>query len=86
MRNPGGYLRIEGPDHPLYERDTFTCRHCGKVVEVKPKQAPEDLGGLCKVCMGLTCPQCAGQPGCKTYEQKMEEAEERFHSRRSLGL
>lgn len=39
MRRPGGYLVITDPDAPGgldLERDTITCSHCQRIVEVKP--------------------------------------------------
>jgi hypothetical protein len=52
MRHPGGYACITEPDRPAHEFDTFTCAHCNRVTHVKARQRPEDIGGLCKQCMG----------------------------------
>lgn len=84
MRNPGGQLLIcDDGQERVY--DSFSCRHCQRVTFVKPKQRAEDLGGLCKVCMGLICSTCVGQP-CKTVEQRLLEEEARYEARRSYGF
>jgi hypothetical protein len=84
MRNPGGQLLIcdDGQERAY---DTFGCNHCQKVTFVRPKQRPEDLGGLCRVCMGLICSDCVGAP-CRTVEQQLAEAEASYHARRSYGF
>ncbi len=77
MSHPGGYARIDHPDGAAIEFDTFTCAHCNRVTHVAARQRPEDIGGLCKQCMGLICPGCVGAPcvapGCGpvvAWEQK----------------
>ena len=82
MRNPGGYAVLTDPDKGVVERDTVTCKHCQKLTHVKPKQRPEDLGGLCFVCMGLICSNCVGKP-CDPMEEKLKRAEASYHARRS---
>jgi hypothetical protein len=79
MRNPGGYACISEPDRPPQEFDTFTCAHCNRVTHVQARARPEDIGGLCKQCMGLICPACVGQP-CVPFLKRLEqmEARERF--------
>jgi hypothetical protein len=84
MRNPGGQLLIY-EDGRERAHDSFTCAHCQKVTFVRAKQKPEDLGGLCKVCMGLICSACVGQP-CKTVEQRLAEEEASYEARRSYGF
>lgn len=85
MRNPGGYLIGHCEDGRIAECDTFTCAHCQRVTFVKPKQKPEDVGGLCKICMGLICPQCTGQ-GCVPFERTLEAQEARGRMLRDMGL
>lgn len=100
MRNPGGYAYMVNPvmatvrldDRPkemacegVSEFDTFTCGHCGRVKHVKPRERPEDLGGLCKQCMKLICPGCVDQ-GCTPFEQKLERMEQREIAMRSYGF
>jgi hypothetical protein len=85
MRKPQGYATEVSPAGSR-ELDTFTCSHCQRIVPVKPLAAPEDFGGLCKVCMKLICPGCVKLGSCLTWEAKMEkmEATERFL--RSAGI
>lgn len=67
------------------EMDTFTCGHCCRVIHVKAMQRPEDLGGLCKRCMKLECPECVDK-GCTPFEKKLEMAEARDRALRSYGV
>lgn len=60
------------------ECDTFTCFHCNRVVFVKPKCDPADLGGLCKGCMKLICANCVGKGNCDPWEEQMKRAEARY--------
>jgi hypothetical protein len=85
MRSPGGYLCIDG-HMGRQECDTFTCVHCNRIVVVKPKDRPEDVGGMCGGCYGLICKTCAADGGCKTIERRMEELEARYNVLRSYGL
>ena len=65
---------------PSVERDTFTCAHCQDIIHVHPKARPEDVGGLCKACMGLICPACvtrAQKYGCEPFIRKVEQIEHR---------
>ena len=82
MRNPTGYATLTTDGVIVKERDTFTCFHCNRVIHVKPKCDPADLGALCKVCMELICPRCVGK-GCTPFEEKLERAEARHHARKS---
>lgn len=82
MRNPSGYATFTTDGVITKERDTFTCFHCNRIVHVKPKCDPADLGALCKVCMRLVCPRCSDK-GCIPFEKKLERAEARYHARRS---
>jgi hypothetical protein len=81
MRNPGGYAQIVAPDGSTREFDTFTCAHCNRVTHVAARARAEDIGGLCKQCMGLVCPACVGQP-CVPFLKRLEqmEARERFRA------
>ena len=74
MLRPGGYARLVDPDGPMQEWDTTTCAHCNTITHIKPKQRPEDIGGLCKVCMGLICPRCVGGP-CAPCLKRLDEME-----------
>lgn len=99
MRNPGGYgfafapegtpalrfdgWRCEATRSGVVEVDTFSCFHCNRVVHVKPKMDPADMGGLCKQCMKLICKYCVGK-GCDPLEEKLKRSEDRDRFWRSL--
>lgn len=84
MRKAQGYACITSPDETR-EADTFTCAHCQHVTHVKAGAKPEDLGGLCKQCMGLICSKCVGHV-CRPFEKWLELEEASYHARRSYGL
>lgn len=86
MRNPGGYAIITDPGCGVTEQDSFTCHHCNRIVFVKPKCSPSDLGGLCKTCMKFICPHCVNKGNCDPWEEQMKRAEASYHARRSYGL
>jgi hypothetical protein len=73
---PGGYGVETSPDGKVKEQDSFTCKHCNRVVFVNARQHPEDAGGFCSLCSGLICPHCVGK-GCDTFEAKLERLERR---------
>lgn len=85
MHRPGGALICTSADGETM-RDTFTCLHCNGIVPVGAKDRPEDLGGLCKICMGLTCPRCTAKGSCDPFEKKLERTEARYHALMSYGL
>ena len=85
MRRAGGYGLAIYDGGQMVEKDSFTCSHCNSVKFVKPKEKPEDLGGLCKVCMGLICADCVDK-GCTPFEKKLEMQEAAYHARRSYGF
>ena len=87
MLRAGNYSITVYPDRPPKEEDSFTCGHCQKVTFVKPGQRADDLGGLCKVCMNLICPECVDLMICEPFEEKLKksEAKARF-SRQIAGL
>lgn len=74
MRNPGGYSIVIEPGKRDVEHDTFTCKHCCKVVFVKPMCDPADMGGRCTCCNGLICKHCVGK-GCDPLEEKLRRWE-----------
>lgn len=87
MRNPGGYLSGTAPEGVVVaEHDTFTCAHCNRVVMVRPKERPEDIGGFCGGCSGLICGPCADDPGCTPIEKRLEAWERRTDTLRSYGM
>jgi hypothetical protein len=98
MRRPGGYGHVLGCDGPsaqlkdAYGReippecDSFTCGHCNTVVFVRPKEKPEDTGGMCYQCWGLVCPKCVEKATCRPFEKALEAIEARADALRSYGL
>ena len=84
MRKPQGYACITDPDG-VREADTFTCAHCQRITHVKAGAKPEDLGGLCKQCMGLICSRCVGN-GCAPFLKSIEKAEARDAMFRAMGV
>jgi hypothetical protein len=70
----GGYGVMTGPCGEKTETDSFTCKHCNTVVFVAARQRPENLGGMCMVCMGLICPRCVGK-SCTPFEKRLEQME-----------
>lgn len=86
MRNPGGYFIGVGPEGVVAEADSYSCKHCNRIVLVKPRCDPADVGGLCKVCMGLTCPECTAKGTCVTWEEQMKRIENRDRFLRQAGL
>lgn len=75
MRREGGVITISGPNG-LQHVSTFTCKHCQRIVAVKPFCDPADLGGQCPHGCGLICPACVGK-GCDPFEEKLARAEAR---------
>lgn len=90
MRRPGGYAVCVDPDKPRPEEiDTFTCRHCGKVVHcidpvTKRMASPYDLGGLCYQCNGMICADCVGKE-CRPLMKRIEAMEARERLFREMG-
>lgn len=82
MRNAHGYATLFS-DNGVTECDTFQCHHCQKIVHVKPKARPEDLGGHCRQCDKLICPICVAKGFCEPWEKQMRAMEEREAARRS---
>src|ERR1700722_11982274 len=100
MRNPGGYVVITSPETQrvrfdrlrceeirsgTFEADTITCFHCSRIIHIKPRMDPADMGGLCKICMKFICPACVGL-GCTPFEKRLEAMEKRDIARRSYGV
>lgn len=84
MRKPGGYSIITDPNAKgPSEEDTFTCKHCGKVVFVKPLCDPAEMGGRCTLGCGLICKGCAQRGGCDPLEEKLLRWEAQGAARRS---
>lgn len=86
MRNAGGYAFCFDVGGVHAEVDTFTCFHCSRVVFVKPKCDPCDLGGLCRVCDKMICPACVDLGRCDPLEKKLEREEAKYQALRSYGF
>lgn len=98
MRRPGGYgqLICEDPRQSFAtdslgrriraEADSYSCGHCNRVVFVNAGERAEDIGGLCKQCMGLICPHCVDDGRCTPLERRLAEQEQRYHTLKSYGV
>jgi hypothetical protein len=71
-----------GPEGVIKEIATFTCAHCNRPHRVEPFCDPADLGGLCKVCMGVICNRQACHDRCDPFEKKLERMEAAGRARR----
>jgi len=80
-----GLGTLTEPHGSVKERATFTCAHCQAIRHVKPFCDPADLGGLCKICMGVVCEKCVGK-GCDPFEEKLRRQEAKGQSLRSMNL
>jgi hypothetical protein len=78
-------MRCEEISAGLVERDTYTCKHCNRVIHVKPLAPMDDFGSMCRNCMKMVCPTCADGP-CVPFEKKLEQMEKREIALRSYGL
>ncbi len=76
-----GLGTLTEPYGSFKEMATFTCGHCQAIRHVKPYCDPADLGGLCKICMGVVCEKCVGN-GCDPFEEKLKRQEARGRSQR----
>ena len=74
VRNPGGYIIIDG-QMGRKEADTFTCGHCNKIVIVPARASPTELGGLCGCCDSLLCPDCVRDGRCLPLEVQLARLE-----------
>ncbi len=92
MRKLGGHVRITSPDAPLIERDTVQCRHCQRIIEVKPgswaqvylipdSRSPsgyrEEAGAYCRRCWGPLCLPCDDRGDCVPWEAQLDRLERR---------
>lgn len=92
MRRPQGLATVYDPgsDVPIREVETFTCRHCQRVVEVEPRADPASMGGICSGCGKLICPGCVDRrqagANCVPWEEAMRRMMARQDALRSYGL
>jgi hypothetical protein len=97
VRPLGGYLIITGPDAPAQEYDTVQCRHCQRIVQVKPGTwgqtylLPLDSGGYreeagayCSSCSGPLCLPCERAGGCEQGSRHWERQMERYEAKARL--
>ncbi len=79
MKKQGGYsLIVNAADSGRnIECDTYTCRHCQRIVMVKPMCDPMDLGRRCGGCDGLLCRRCSALDGCSHIEKRLAQMESR---------
>lgn len=61
----------------LKEVETFQCGHCQRIKHVPAKCSPYDLGGHCRICDTLICPDCVRDGRCTPFEKKLDEWERR---------
>lgn len=83
MLRPQGYATVTD-DCGVTERDTFTCNHCNTVKHVMPQERAEDIGGLCKSCMGLICAGCVGKP-CVPFTEKVDRLAQAIERNHEVG-
>ena len=86
MFKPGGYAFSFDAGGIRQECDTITCAHCCKVVLIKPKCDPYELGGMCRLCSKMICPSCVDTGVCDPIEKKLEREEAKYHALRSYGV
>lgn len=82
MQKPGGLAFSYDQSGRVIEHQTFTCKHCQKIVIIPHKAPPSELGGFCYSCDALICPECQNKP-CDHFEKKLESIEASYHARRS---
>lgn len=85
MNRALGYATFLDRNGRVVENETFTCRHCQRIVVIPHKADPSQMGGHCSCCDALTCPDCAQKP-CDHFEKKIERHEASYHALRSYGL
>lgn len=83
VRGASGYAMMAGPNGPLWERDTYTCAHCGNVRYIKPLARANETPGRCFSCDKLICVECLRIPRCLPFEEQLKRMEARIDARRS---
>lgn len=93
MLRAGGYARLITARGEV-KWDTFTCVHCGALVDVPPgKHATDpDIGGGCWVCMdaknplkGLICVRCVAKGTCRPLEKWLDNYERQAERARAVS-
>lgn len=67
------------------EQETFTCGHCNNVIRVPHRANPDDLGGMCRICMSMVCGPCVEKRECDPFEKKLKRIEDRSRFLGSIG-
>ena len=80
-----GFVEVSGPNG-TEQYETFTCGHCGAIKKVPHRAKPEDLGGICKVCMSMVCGPCVATGKCDTLEAKLKRQEDRARFFKQVGV
>jgi hypothetical protein len=96
-----GYILVIGADgHTIEERDTVLCRHCQRIIEVKPgtwgrvylvhdPASPtsyrDEPGAYCGKCMGPICHACDDTGTCVPFERALEDFEARMSLMQAIG-
>jgi hypothetical protein len=75
-------LRCEEVGAGTFEADSFTCKHCNRVVQVAARSQGDEY--FCRNCMAPICPRCADYP-CIPFLKKIEEQEERTRRLQAYG-
>jgi hypothetical protein len=88
MNRALGYSQIITPDKTV-ELETFTCRHCNRIVRMQPDVTLKSLEKAivsgketrdirrCHTCDALICPVCFKEPTCAEFEKKLDAYERR---------
>jgi hypothetical protein len=83
MHKEQGLAILTSPDG-VKECSTFTCARCSRVVHVKPRCAPEDLGGVDYRSGRLICSTCVNAE-TRLWEERVEFLETEIERSRFSG-
>lgn len=96
-RGLGGYLVITDPETSVVEIDTVMCRHCQRIVQLKPGTMGqvylvpssfggyrEEAGAYCSSCSGPLCLACEARGSCEHGEKHWERRLERYEARQAF--
>jgi hypothetical protein len=76
-----GYFVSEGPDGVL-SGETFTCAHCGRLVDLKPKETP----AMCHAEWKPVCAACHAVGTCTPFEKKLGQFEKQVRQAEARGI
>ncbi len=83
---PGSVVQVTDAEGRIREQHAFTCCHCGKVRMVPPDAKIETVSDICRSCWKLHCLDQDCCDRCAPFMKRIEAAEARHHSLRSMGL